>query len=410
MLGRNKVHYAWRILIYCCCLSGTVSGMVIHCRGVFYTSAAMDIGVDATQYSTYVAVAGIAGVIAMPLVQKMFAKHPLKPLMIGYLTLFFGSQVGMGLVTSMWQCYLFGAIQGVFSSFLTLYPVAYLLKNWFYKNRGMAMGIATMCAGLVSMGMNVFLAKVIEGIGWRAGYIITGTAGFIIAAIVTILFAVRMPKEIGLLPYGGNSNKESADISGGKDRVVLKRKLLKYLVPIGFITVAVYMASGYAQHLSNYAYDLGYPVAFGASLISVCMAGNVVSKLMSGILNDRIGQFVTSYISLASMAVAFILLVIRPINPVQLYIAAFLIGQATSFVVIQIPLLLGCTQLSANEYEACMGAVMIIGSLTGAGHSILVRLLYSGNGSYTLGLSVVAILLAGSVLCMIVFKKQIGRS
>ncbi len=385
--------------------------MVVHCRGIFFAPAAAELGVDVTLYATYTAVAGMAGVLSLPLVQKLFSRFPLKPLMLCYLLLFFGSEVGMGLAQEMWQCYLMGAIQGLFCSFLTLYPVAYLLKNWFDKYRGTVTGIATMCAGLVSVGMNLVLATAITRLGWRVSYVLVGVGGFLIAALPWLLFAVRSPEELGMTPYGKeNGVLYKERVPQTKETVRLRGKLLQNFLPIGFVTVALYMASGYVQHLANYANDLGYSSTQGAALISVCMAGNVISKLLSGVLNDRIGPYKTSIISLGTMAAAMVILCLQPRNLPLLYLAAFFLGQATSFIVVQIPLLLGSGSITDGAYEACMGAVVMIGALTGAIHNLLIPLFYGLSNSYTVGFGFVASMFFISIYCILLFRKQRAMS
>ena len=132
----------------CCCLSGAVSGMVLHCRGVFFVPAAATLGTSPTTYATYSFVGGIVGVFSLPFVQRRFSRLPIKGTLLTYLGIFSCSVIGLGLAQNMFQTYLFGALQGTVSSFLTFYPIAFLLRNWFDKKRGLENGIATMFAGL----------------------------------------------------------------------------------------------------------------------------------------------------------------------------------------------------------------------------------------------------------------------
>ena len=408
-MKNKRPHYAWWILLTCCCLSGAVSGMVVNCHGVFYAPAAAALGVSATTYATYTAVSGLAGVLSLPLVQRIFAKYPIKPVMLCYLLLFCVSVVGLGFAQNMYACYLFGALQGLFSSFLTLYPIAYLLKNWFVKKRGMVMGIATMFAGLFAAVMNPMIARIIEAVGWRVAYVIVGCAAFVVASVPTMLFLVRAPEDIGLTAYGGDGT-EAVVAAGTKKQSRMSRRELISIVPIVVLTVAAYMAAGYNQHLPNYALTLGIPSKVGATLISMCMVGNVVSKLVSGIMNDLCGVYITAFTMMTTMAAAFFILMMEPAKLSVLLATAFLLGQATAFIVVEIPLLLGRLFEDRSAYERCLSAVLVTGALTSTTNNVLINGLYRLADSYRAGHLLVGCLLLVSSALIISLRRGSGRA
>lgn len=399
--------HAWKIFIMCCCISGAVAGMVVHCKGIFYTPAAKSLGVSPTQFATYSAFGSLAGVFAMPIVTRLFNEKPLKRILLLYLGLFCSSEILMAFVTKMWQCYLLGIMQGLVSSFLTVYPIAYLLRNWFTRKRGLVTGAATMFAGLFSSIMNMVLSFLIDQFGWRMTYAITGLSAFMLSSIPVLLFAVRKPSDIGLEPYGGYENKA---VENEMDEQKKSTKgLFISLIPVLILTFSFYMATGYNQHLSNYAQLLGLSSLFGASLISVCMLGNTISKLILGILNDRIGVYVTSSLTVLTMMASFLILMMESTNVILLYCAAIFLGQSTAFIVVQIPLLLSDQYAVQAEYEKCLSSVMMVGSLTSAMNNIIINFLYTESGSYKLGhgLSALMLLLCASMIIYLYKRKKL---
>lgn len=385
--------YAWKIFAMCCCISGAVAGMVVHCKGIFFVPAANDLNVSPTKFATYSTLGSIVGVFAMPIVTKLFNTKPLKKVLLVYLSLFCGAEVLMGFVQKMWQCYLAGIMQGIVSSFLTVYPIAYLLRNWFTKKRGFVTGAATMFAGLFSSVMNMVLNFFIEVIGWRETYIIAGVCAFLLAAIPVSLFAVRTPAEMGLVPYGGI---EADSVKLNKTNVKYNKRLFLSMAPVLILTFCFYLATGYNQHLSNYAQSLGFSAVFGASLISFCMLGNTISKLILGVVNDKIGVYKTSIITVLTMMSAFFALMLQSTNTIILYLSAIFLGQSTAFIVVQIPLLLSDQYHVQGEYETCLSSVMMVGSLTSALNNIVINFLYAKSGSYRLGQGVAGCML---ILC-----------
>lgn len=386
-----KIKYHWKILFTCCCLSGAVAGMVVHCRGIFYAPAAASLGVSPTTYATYLTCGGLAGVVCMPVVTKLFRSLPIKRILLVYLTIFCGSVIALGCAQAMWQCYLIGACQGTVSSFLTLYPVSTIVKNWFTKKRGLFTGLASMLAGLMASVMNILLERLIASAGWRTAYITVGVGAFLLSAIPVSLFLVREPADIGLVPYGGEAPKTSArpDLQKGG----ISRQLLPTFLPMAVIVAICYMSGGYGQHLSNYAVEIGLTPSAGALMVSCCMLGNVCGKLLGGLLNDLIGVYRASGVTILSISLAFFILLSRPDNTALLYLAALLCGQTTAFLAVQVPLLLGSVYHTSAEYDACFSAVMMIGSLTSAVNSTLIGILHTKSGSYALGHGLNAVLL-----------------
>ena len=75
---QSNSSYAWKIVFMCCCLSGAVAGMVVHCKGIFFAPASADIGVSATKFATYATFGSLIGVFTLPLVTRLFNTKPLK--------------------------------------------------------------------------------------------------------------------------------------------------------------------------------------------------------------------------------------------------------------------------------------------------------------------------------------------
>lgn len=399
--GKSKVHYAFKILFLCCCLSASLNGMIVHCKGVFIKDIAQTIGVSATKYATYSIYGSLISIFTTPFLTKLFSSKSIKKVLCLYLFIFYLSTALVSFVTKMWQCYVLGVFQGITSAFLTVFPISYFIRNWFTKNKGLVTGIATMAAGLISTIMNIVLSLLIQSIGWRKTNIIDVSVAFLISIIPVLLFAVRNPEDIGLEPYGGRTDSESKQF--GKERI--NKELLWSILPFILLTSTVYISSNYNQHLPNYAQDIGYTATFGASLISVCMLGNTASKLLLGYLNDRMGVYKTSLLTTISMALSFMVLCCKPKSTFILYFVVLFLGQGTTFIVVQIPLLLNTRFPNQKKYETSMSIVMITASVISSINVLLTDYLYKINNSYSFGHLLCFLLLAISAIMLIFLSK-----
>ncbi|MCF0238302.1 MAG: MFS transporter, partial [Sphaerochaetaceae bacterium] len=329
---KNKIHYAWVILAVCCCYYAALSGLVVHCRGIYYRPASEDLGITPALYASYTMFGGIVGVITMGPVVKLFGKYNIKVMMIIYSAIFCFGYASLGVAQNMTHCYISGMIFSIVSSFVFSYPTSYLIRNWFTKKRGLAMGLASGCSSILGAIMSILVERLIEGVGWRNSYFITCIIAFLWVAIPTILFVVRRPEDMGLEPYGGPALEEPKKVEKAK----LNKDIVLKALPVGLISFAFTMAAVNNLHLSSYAIDLNKTAIFGAKLASACMIGNMVSNLASGVLIDKIGVYKASIITVVTLVLSYFALIMKINSSWILLLTAFFLGQATSCVGIHV--------------------------------------------------------------------------
>ena len=391
-------HPAWKILLAACCLYGATAGMINNCRGIFFAPAAASLGVSATEYALYLTFGCVTGVLSMPLVSKLFRTLPFKPILIGYLFLLGLSTSALGWVRTLHGCYAVGAVQGLLVSFVANYPAAYLVKQWFLKKKGLAMGIATASAGVVGAIMNIVYDAAIHSVGWRATYAIAGGGSFLLGALPVLLVVHRRPADLGLLPYGADSAADvpaQAAASGGKVR--LRPKQLLPFVLIFFLHAVANLSNAYVQHVPNYALSSGLSSTLGASVLSIAMLAGVVTKLLYGVLADRIGIFRTAALLTAPIAVGFLLLLTGGGSAASMLLAGVCLCPIYSLIAIQGPLLLDAFY-TGSAYESLLAVLITAAAIFTMGGNYIVDLMYTlANGDYRLGFAVMMGLL---LLCI----------
>ena len=118
----------------------------------------------------------------------------------------------------------------------------------------------------------------LEAHGWRATY--AGIGVVCLVAMVPLVFLLRRRIDHG-------SAAEQAARVTGRALSLTPGGLQALLVLAGF---GCCMAMSMPQvHLVAYCMDLGFGVARGAEMLSIMLAGGVVSRLVSGFVADRIG-------------------------------------------------------------------------------------------------------------------------
>jgi MFS family permease len=239
------------------------------------------------------------------------------PLMIGAASLGAGFVVA-GNAAGMWTFNLaHGLLIGFAGSSATFSPLLADTSLWWVKRRGIAVAI---CASGNYFGGAIWPPVVnacIEAYGWRNTYI-----GMGIACGVSMFALAAFMRERPPLPPASSSSSNTADMLARPFGLALSTALVLLMVAGLACCVAMSMPQ---VHIVAYCGDLGYGAARGAEMLSLMLGFGIVSRLVSGVLSDRIGGLRTLLLGSALQGVA--LLLFLPFQGlVSLYVISALFG------------------------------------------------------------------------------------
>lgn len=185
----------------------------------------------------------------------------------------------------------FGIIQGVLigtGCSAIFGPLIADISHWFDRRRGVAVSLAASgnyIAGAVWPAIMPFLMG--NG-GWRFAY-----------AAIGIICLVTMVPLVLLLRRAAPVGKASDDGVHRAPRIMpFSPSALQGLLIVAGLSCCVAMSMPQV-HIVAYCMDLGYGVARGSEMLSIMLAGGVVSRIVSGFLADRIGAVKTLLIGSA---------------------------------------------------------------------------------------------------------------
>lgn len=161
-------------------------------------------------------------------------------------------------------------------------PLIADVSHWFNKRRGIAVAAAACGNYFAGALWPLILKGPLETAGWRPVFFAIA-ATCVVVMIPLSLFLKRRPVE--------------HTVTGGANAVALKSsnlspQALQVLLIIAGLGCCLAMSMPQV-HIVAYCADLGYGPAAGAQMLSVMLAGGVVSRLGSGMLADRIGGIKT---------------------------------------------------------------------------------------------------------------------
>lgn len=240
------------------------------------------------------------------------------PLLIGAFGLGLG-YLAAALSDNIWAFTLaHGLLIGLLGISTTFAPLLADTSLWFVRRRGIAVAV---CASGNYLGGAIWPPVVqhfVETDGWRHTYMGLGLFSVVSMTALALLMRKRPPLAVAAAPNARSSAVPSSlpfGLSPGKAQTLLCVAGLACCVAMAMPQV----------HIVSYCTDLGYGAARGAEMLSLMLACGVVSRLVSGMICDRIGGLRTLLLGSALQGVA--LLMFLPFDGlVSLYVIAALFG------------------------------------------------------------------------------------
>jgi len=209
---------------------------------------------------------------------------------------------------------------GLIGSAATFAPLMADTALWWNRRRGIAVAICASGNYIAGSFWPPLVQYGIDHIGWRNTY--TGM-GLVCGAGMALL-ALRMrqrPPMVQVAPAAQAGQRPVQDRSRPFGMAPGRAQLLLFIAGIA-CCVAMSMPQ---VHIVAYCTDLGFGAARGAEMLSLMLASGIVSRLVSGLICDRIGGIRTLLLGSALQGIA--LLLFLPFDGlVPLYIVSAMFG------------------------------------------------------------------------------------
>jgi MFS family permease len=290
--------YAWARLAVSLTLM-TISGCSMYAVVVVLPAVQSEFGVaraDASlPYSLTMIGFGVGGLFMGRLADRFGV---MVPVLIGAAGLGIGFVLA-GSAGSIWSFSLaHGVLIGLLGSASMFAPLIADTSLWFTRRRGIAVGICAsgnyVAGAIWPPVVNHFVAMY----GWRATYQGIGLFCAVTVAALALLLRRRPPALVGDATI--NAGLSSSRPFG------LSPAAAQALLCVAGVACCVAMSMPQV-HIVAYCGDLGYGVARGAEMLSVMLGFGIVSRLLSGVICDRIGGLRTLLLGSALQGIALLL-------------------------------------------------------------------------------------------------------
>jgi MFS family permease len=195
-------------------------------------------------------------------------------------------------------------------------PLIADVSQWFQKRRGVAVAIAASGNYISGAVWPMALSLASGDAGWRWSYMALAVVTVCFVVPMTLLLRRKVPMEVRAL----SDQQASARAMGAG----LSPRQLQWLLGLAGIGCCVAMSMPQV-HIVALCVDMGFGAAAGAEMLSLMLMGGVVSRVVSGMVADKLGGVRTVLIGSTLQCIA-LFLYLPAGGLVSLYVVSLVFG------------------------------------------------------------------------------------
>ncbi len=252
-------------------------------------------------------------------------------------------------------------------------PLIADISHWFMRRRGIAVALVASGNYLSGAIWPTLLSGILQRDGWQQVYLSLAVITLVAVIPLSLLLRRQVPVEAhGTAAAAAQVKAQSVGFSP---------RALQYILGLAGIGCCVAMSMPQV-HIVSYCVGLGYGPAVGAEMLSLMLLGGVVSRIISGLVADRLGGLSTLLIGSVLQCIALFLFLPYD-GMVSLYVVSMLFGLAQGGIVPSYALIVR-EYMPPQEAGARVGFVMMMTILGMALGGWMSGWIYDVTGSYQL--------------------------
>ncbi|MBT2321856.1 MFS transporter [Variovorax paradoxus] len=293
----------WRLLVTLLIMTVGSSGMYVV--SVVIPAVQADFGIDRAQaslpYTLLMIGFGLGGVLMGRLADRFGVMWPLLggavALGLGYIACSMATGI-VGFIAAQ------ALLVGLLGSAAAFAPLVADTSLWFARRRGIAVAICASGNYIAGAVWPPIVQHFVEAVGWRQTYF--GMGIFCGLAMFGLALLMRARPPAAVLAKAPAAATEAPAMAGALRPFGFSLGMAQGLLCVAGTACCVAMAMPQV-HIVAYCTDLGFGAARGAQMLSLMLACGIVSRLVSGLICDRIGGLRTLLLGSALQGVALLL-------------------------------------------------------------------------------------------------------
>ncbi len=374
--------YLW-VLVALCGMATASLGICMNTAGLFYRPIAESLGVGIGDVSLIVTILMVASSFTSLLMPRFLNENTLRKIILAGLILMGGGTFLMAMANNVFVLYACSVLRGFGSGLTNFVLVTTVLNNWYYKQHGLITSIALAFSGIPGVFLSPIITGVINSAGWRAGMMFVGGV-IVVSMLPAFLCGITIkPEAQGLKPYGYDDFMKEKE--KGNIRLVRKDDKDFYYNSPKFYLAALFMvlvcfAAAVPNYMPAYAESVGFLEISGV-ILSMTLAGNIVSKILYGMIIDKFNAKI-AIVLFALISIVALFPLMWHGNSLVVLISAFAFNFTAANSSVGVSIITSDLFGEAN-YSKAYPILSFIGSYALAAASAVIGYVFDFTGSYT---------------------------
>ncbi|MDB5735266.1 MAG: hypothetical protein JWN16_1903 [Alphaproteobacteria bacterium] len=307
----SPVYYGWFVLAASAVVELLAQGATSYSAGLFVLPLQAEFHLSRANANSAILILFVGVMLTAPLVGRLLDRYPIRFVVSLGALVFGGALALVATAASLWVMVLALLVPGAIG-FAAIGPLttSTLAARWFWKRRGLALGIAAISTSAGGLVVVPLLSQAIRAYGWRTGLLCEAGAMAAIIIALALLVLRDNPRDAGLDDHPENRGRTTERKISPRWIDILSRRA--FWIP----SLALAASSGTCQAiivtLVPYGVQLGVSPTRAALFISAFALCAGVTKILAGVLADRIEQRMLLIAATLFMMLSQLLLLLVP--------------------------------------------------------------------------------------------------
>jgi sugar phosphate permease len=304
--GRRRIYYGWWILAGSVVAMALGSGVSFWAFGFYVEPLEAEFGWSRARVSVAFSLALLASGLSGPLVGRWIdARGPRSAILVGAVLTAL-SYFLLATTQSLWQWYLYSAINAITRQLMFFMPFMALIPRWFDRRRGMAVSLLGSGFSLGGFAVVPLMGFVIGEFGWRGGMVFSGAVVAAVFLPLGIWLIRNDPAEVGAavdgLPPDPLVDGRAVMPAGLTLRQAMRTP--QFWMLSFALTLFFYGMFGWLVHQVPFYMSVGISLGAASGLVSLTAGLGIIARICVGVVADRIRRFESIALALSGLLMA----------------------------------------------------------------------------------------------------------
>lgn len=363
--GRRRIFYGWWILASCVLGLGIVNGISFWSFGLFIQPVEREFGWTRGDVSLGISLSLlVAGLTAPAIGWFVDRRGPRLAILIGAAGTA-TTYVLLAATQTLWQWYLFMALNGLARHLIFLIPFMALVSRWFDRRRSIAAGISASGLMVGGMVMVPVMRLAIDAFGWNGAFLFVAVLTLAIYLPLAMFVIRDHPADAGERADGEPTVRDE----DGREAVLHGLTLAEaartplFWTFVAAITLFTFGMATWIVHSVPFYESVGLSPGWAAGLTSLSAGLGIVSRLAAGHVADRLPKLEYGAAGVGALLASSMIVLLVSTSPLALavFLALFVTGFGGGGA-LMLTLLL-TRGFGVAHFATILGVVMIVETL-----------------------------------------------